>query len=174
MCCIECCIKFNSMWTVLFPDPVRKGPVCGGGREADSEADHGVRARHPVLLSAHQPSQQRRGSAAPRHRHHRPGHPKNQTHGGGKDQRRRHGDCAATDCADHRQSQVVTMDQSEEFGLMGVILIVTCADFAPISLLRPPPVAAFRLLVYQKGFLWVGSKASLRTPTTGQMKAQSW
>lgn len=31
-----------------------------------------------------------------------------------------------------------------------------------------PPAAAFRLLVYQQGFLWVGSKASLRTPTTAK------
>lgn len=84
-----------------FPDPVWKGPVSGGGWEADSEADQWLGTGHPVLISAHEQGQQCRGSAAPGYRHYCPTHFKNETRRVRKDQCGWHGDCAAPHCADH-------------------------------------------------------------------------
>ncbi|KAF6737997.1 Receptor-type tyrosine-protein phosphatase delta [Oryzias melastigma] len=53
-----------------------------------------------------EPGQQCRWPAAPRHCHNCTRHLESQTDHSWKDQRRRHGDCAAANCADHSKSQV--------------------------------------------------------------------
>lgn len=95
------------MFGCVCPDFVRKGPVCGSGREADSEVDHGFGARYTVLVPANKPSQQCWRPAAPRHCYNSPRPPKIQTHSGRQNQRGWHGDCAAADRPDHCQSQVM-------------------------------------------------------------------
>lgn len=112
----------HGLFPLSFPDPVWEGPVSGGGWEADSEADHWFGAGHPVLVSANKQGQQRRGSAAPRYRHDRPGHPKNQTRSVRKDQRWWNGDCAAPHRADHGQSPVIMMLRSKHSELASFAL----------------------------------------------------
>lgn len=121
-------------------DPVRKRPVCGSGRETNPEADDWLGAGHAVLFSAHQQSQQRRRSAAPRHRHHRPGPPENPTRRGGKDQCRRHGDCAAAHRADNGKSQVITADAIQQNGTWWGVKQPESLNVPPAFVFRRHPV----------------------------------
>lgn len=56
-------------------DPLRQWPECGGGREANAEADHRSSAGDAVLLPPDQPGQQRWWPAAPCVRHDCTGYP---------------------------------------------------------------------------------------------------
>lgn len=60
-------------------DPLRQRPECGGGREANAEADHGSSAGDAVLLPPDQPGQQRWRPAAPCVGYDCTGHPSHKT-----------------------------------------------------------------------------------------------
>lgn len=133
-----------------FPDPVRKGPVGGGRREADSEVDHRLGARHPVFVLAHKQGQQCRGPAAPRYRHDCSGHPKNEAHRVRKNHRGWHGDGAAPHRADHGQSQVAMTPQAI-FSNRSIICYKTVAFRRKWVLRQFDPTSASHLSLYYEG-----------------------
>lgn len=97
-------------------DPLRQRPECGGGRKANSEADHGSSAGDAVLLPPDQPGKQRRWLAAPRVRHDCARHPSHETLPDWQDQHGRDGDGGAAGRRNVGKSEVRSGDGSQGCG----------------------------------------------------------